>query len=316
MMVRSQLRDQSCSFSVWLALELALMPLSTQVRADPILDWTDPTLDCIRADNSAPTLGTRNLAILHTDMYDAVNSITRTHQPYLFQLDAPAGTSIEAAAVGAAYEVMLALYPSFEFWADDLYDTWFSTTPHADALTTEFHLRARIGLLALDSRSADGASTEVPYIPGKATGQWQRTPPFFRPPLTPHWRYVNTFCLTDLDPFAPGPPRATRLRPLAARTVPCAHPSKVRLQSSGRTTATRPCHRGTGTKSPRPSRRTGATPWKRMRASSPLLSLAQADAAIVCWEARYRYNLWRPKPRIVEAEFVTRIFQSGILRST
>ena len=25
-----------------------------------------------------------------------------------------------------------------------------------------------------------------------------------------------------------------------------------------------------------------------------LISLAQADAAIVCWETKYRFNFWRP----------------------
>lgn len=33
-----------------------------------------------------------------------------------------------------------------------------------------------------------------------------------------------------------------------------------------------------------------------------LLSLAQADAAIVCWEAKYRYNLWRPVTAIQRAD--------------
>ena len=32
-----------------------------------------------------------------------------------------------------------------------------------------------------------------------------------------------------------------------------------------------------------------------------LLSLAQADAAIVCWEAKYRYNFWRPVTAIQNA---------------
>lgn len=33
-----------------------------------------------------------------------------------------------------------------------------------------------------------------------------------------------------------------------------------------------------------------------------LLSLAQADAASVCWEAKYRYNLWRPVTAIQRAD--------------
>ena len=33
-----------------------------------------------------------------------------------------------------------------------------------------------------------------------------------------------------------------------------------------------------------------------------LLSMAQADAAIVCWEAKFRYNLWRPVTAIRRAD--------------
>ena len=33
-----------------------------------------------------------------------------------------------------------------------------------------------------------------------------------------------------------------------------------------------------------------------------LLSVAQADAAIVCWEAKYRYNFWRPVTAIRRAD--------------
>ena len=33
-----------------------------------------------------------------------------------------------------------------------------------------------------------------------------------------------------------------------------------------------------------------------------LLGIAQADGAIVCWEAKYRYNLWRPVTAIQRAD--------------
>ena len=41
-------------------------------------------LDAIRAETTGPTLSTRNLAILHIAIYDAVNAIDRGHQPCLF----------------------------------------------------------------------------------------------------------------------------------------------------------------------------------------------------------------------------------------
>src|SRR5436189_6179963 len=90
-----------------------LLLFAQAVQADVILDWNALMIEAIRSDNSGPTLSSRNLAILHTAIYDAVNSIDRTHQPYKFLLDAPPGTSAEAAAVGAASEIMTVLYQPF-----------------------------------------------------------------------------------------------------------------------------------------------------------------------------------------------------------
>src|SRR2546422_520881 len=58
----------------------------------------------------------------------------------------------------------------------------------------------------LASRASDGSQTDVPYVPSDAPGQWRRTPPFFRPPYTPQWRYVTLFCLAEVESFLPPPP--------------------------------------------------------------------------------------------------------------
>ncbi|HEV8543552.1 MAG TPA: hypothetical protein VGR78_14240, partial [Verrucomicrobiae bacterium] len=106
-----------------------LFALGVSLLADPsnvVLDWNEAMLDAIRADNSSPTLAPRNLAILHTAVYDAVNSVLRTHQPYKYLEPAFVETSAEAAAVGAAYEVMNDLYPSLSPLQDDLYQKWLT----------------------------------------------------------------------------------------------------------------------------------------------------------------------------------------------
>src|SRR5687767_14398786 len=198
-------QSKSLALVAAMFFSLILIPLA---HADVILEWNALMIDAIRADNSGPTLSSRNLAVLHTAIYDAVNSVLRTHQPYKFQIDAPAGASPEAAAVGAAYEVMKALYQPFRARTDDLYETWFAAAPPDVSTTHGLALGQQIGQLALQGRSADGSSTDVPYIPSDAPGQWRRTPPFFRPPLTPQWRYVTPFCLQEIDSFLPPPPPA------------------------------------------------------------------------------------------------------------
>jgi hypothetical protein len=54
-------------------------------HADVVTEWNNSTLDAIRAGHTAPPIASRSLAILHVSIYDAVNGIERTHEPYLVQ---------------------------------------------------------------------------------------------------------------------------------------------------------------------------------------------------------------------------------------
>ena len=54
-------------------------------NADVVTDWNNAALDAIRAGRTAPPIASRSLALLHVSIYDAVNGIARTHEPYLVQ---------------------------------------------------------------------------------------------------------------------------------------------------------------------------------------------------------------------------------------
>src|SRR5439155_9103679 len=54
----------------------------------------------------------RNLALVHVAMFDAVNAIDRSYQPYFAQVHASRGASQEAAAAQAAHETFNALCSS------------------------------------------------------------------------------------------------------------------------------------------------------------------------------------------------------------
>lgn len=290
-------------------LALALGPA---LRADVVLDWNAALLDAIRTDNSAPTLASRNLAILHTAIYDAVNSVVRTHQPYRFQLEAPPGTLPEAAAVGAAHAVFLGLYQPLQARAEALYGEFIRLAPSGPGLTNGLALGRELGRRVLDSRVADGANLDVPYIPSDAPGAWRRTPPFFRPPLTPQWRYVTPFALPALEPFLPPPPPPLHSPEYAASfnevkayggkgsTNRTAYQTQTAVfWSDFSYTATPPGHWSEIAATIGRDRTNSLADNARMLA---LVNLAQADAGIVCWEAKYRHNLWRPVTAIQRAD--------------
>jgi hypothetical protein len=204
-----QTRSGPCTrlgFTAVLAL-LAVGTLAQSSNPDPVLAWNALMLDAIRTDDTAPTLATRNLAILHLAIYDAVNSVVGTHQPYRTVRKPPSDASAEAAAIAAGNEVMLALYPSFSTRTEFLFDSYRATLAATAAVTNGLSFGESVAGEFLDWRAADGSATSVPYIPSDSPGQWRRTPPFFRPPIDPQWRYVEPFCLPVLEPFVPpGPP--------------------------------------------------------------------------------------------------------------
>jgi hypothetical protein len=241
-----------------------------------------------------------------------VNSVLRTHQPYKFQLDSPPGALAEAAAVGAAYEVMKTLYPPLRARADDLYIIWLADAPTDASITNGLALGQQIGQLTIQSRSADGSSTDVPYIVSHAPGQWSRTPPFFRPPLTPQWRSVTPFCLPEIESFLPPPPPAlesaeyaealNQVKAIGSKTstVRTAYQTETAVfWSDFSYTSMPPGHWHLIAETIARDRNNTLAESARLFA---LISVAQADGAIVCWEVKYRYNFWRPVTAIQRAD--------------
>src|SRR5947208_9942800 len=76
------------------------------LAADLVIEWNNAALAAIRADKTPPPMASRDLAILHTAIYDAVNAIDRTNQVYAVDVLAAPTTSREAAVVAAAHTVL------------------------------------------------------------------------------------------------------------------------------------------------------------------------------------------------------------------
>ena len=282
------------------------------LKANPVIDWNALMLEGIREDNSSPPLSTRNLAILHTAIFDAVNSISPTHQAYRIQLAAPREAVIDAAVNACAYFVVGSLYPTVRGRAEQQYQSFVDANAGAANLTMSLEFGSEIARLTLESRSGDGSSTDVAYFPSDAPGEWRRTPPYFRPPLAPNWRYVRPFCIEEVDAFVPGPPpdlgSAEYAEAFNEVHTLGGEASDLRTEeqsliavfwSDYNYTSMPPGHWHEIASTIATDRELSVTETARLFA---LISLAQADAAIVCWEAKYRYNLWRPVTAIQRAD--------------
>ena len=85
-----------------LAWALAVL-VPSGALANVITDWNAILLDAVRADLTAPPMASRNMAIVHTAMFDAVNAVEPSHHPYHCSEPAVAGASGKASAVAAAH---------------------------------------------------------------------------------------------------------------------------------------------------------------------------------------------------------------------
>ena len=110
-----------------LSASIALDP--AVVRADVVLDWNIIALKTTAAAPFNPPLETRNLAIVHAAMFDAVNSITREFHPYAVRLRAPDWASPDAAAVAAAHATLVQLYPEQQSMLDAAYNASLDLIP-------------------------------------------------------------------------------------------------------------------------------------------------------------------------------------------
>ena len=281
-----------------------LAPAVAQVTkpVSQVVQWNQTLLVIVRTPGIQPATihPTRSFAIMHAAIYDAVNAIDGTHQPYLVRLGASHFASQEAAAAAAAHEVLVKLYPSFQATLDAQLQQALAQLPSrgkADGISTGNTVADRI--LALRSNDGSNAQPSL-YVFGNAPGDYQSTPPNFpKQPQFPHWSRVTPFALESASQFRPGgPPRLTSDR------YSDAFDQVKSLGIAGSTTATADealigqfwngaIQNYWNEITQTASLAHGLTTAQNARLFA-LLNLSFADGVIAFYDAKYTYNFWRP----------------------
>lgn len=211
------------SFSLALAMSLGM-----SARADIITDWNTLILNAIRTNRTSPPAASRQMAILHTAMYDAVNGINPTrYQSYRVRGKLPAVLSEEAAAAAAAHRVMVSLYP--------INAATYDGALHATLSQIRNRLSSRLGAAwgrhvandILMWRADDGSDTSIGYTPGTRPGDWVPTPPAGAPPLLPQWPLVTPFGIPQGSLFRPPAPPALNTAQLQLLAPGDGHPQRA-----------------------------------------------------------------------------------------
>lgn len=244
-----------------------------------------------------------DLATVQLAVYDAVMAIVRTHKPYAATArTAGGGASQPAAVASATYNVLKALFPNRGVNYETQYANFIASLPAGDARDRGVAIGAEVAAQLVAMRASDGRWTPVPYAPGTLPGEFRGlaptvglTNPFIRP-----------FAIVSADQFrADGPPALS-----SSAYAEDVNEVKARggMVSAVRTPAETINARFHTEPPP-----TWLTRNYRIFAAAnqsiadnarviAMISTAQADVSIACFESKYHFFFWRPQSAIPLAD--------------
>jgi hypothetical protein len=291
-----------CMTAIMLAVLLAVSGKPAAASSpDPVLEWIGIMNETVIAGGTTPLVTTRVAAMVSASVFDAVNGIERRYRPQFVRPDAQHPASQRAAAIQAAYAILLHVYPAQSA----------SLTAHrraslaalnesAPAINNGVNWGQRVADAIWNLRLSDGnAPPPPPFLGANVAGVWRPTPPLNASGAAPQYATMTPWVLTRPSLFRlPAPP------PLDSAQYQ-ADLSEINtmgiLSGSGRSQDQTDLAEFWN----------GNTPlyWNRIAAQISAqrgLSLAEnarlfaalnvsmADAGIACWDGKYRYVFWRP----------------------
>jgi membrane-associated phospholipid phosphatase len=309
---------RGCGLYVMKTFKVLSWTLSTALilgglaRADVVTDWNAAALDAIRTGHTAPPIASRSLAILHISIYDAVNGIARTNEPYLVQSAVPASASRKAAASAAAHGALVNLFPAVASRFDALHTAILATIPNGPQKTAGIVWGEFVANQILAARANDGSNGIVLPPGGSGPGVWVPTPPAFLPYLLPQWGFVVPFGMNRSSQFRPpGPPSLGSERYAADYNEVKALGAAIgSTRTEEQTLIALFWADGVGTETPPGHWNSIAQIIAAAQSNTleqnarlfALLNIAMADAAICAWDAKYTFHFWRPVTAIAFAE--------------
>jgi len=199
-------------FKLLCVLMLSLVVGSTAARADAVLDWNSIAVNTAVANKQNPFAQARYAAIVQLAVFEAVNSITHKYQPYLGTITAPPDASPDAAAIEAAYQVLIAYFPASQ---PTLYADWtnsMQSIPDGSAKTNGIATGDAAAAAMIALRANDGSSPPQFYTPDPPVpGAWQATPSCpvvngVAVGIAFQWQYVTPFGISSASDFLLDPP--------------------------------------------------------------------------------------------------------------
>lgn len=286
---------------------VAALPLAVvnAAGADVVMEWNQVALDAVKATGTAPPPTARGLAMMHTAVFDAVNSISGGHRGYKFFEVVPSTTSKEAAAAQAARDVLASLFPSQIGAFDARLAMDLAAIADGPDKAAGIALGSTVAGKVIASRTGDGSSPAGGHVQGNQPGDWQPTPPAFNPnPAFQQYATTGCWAMSSPSQFRQGPPPALssteyrdaynevkEIGSLNSLTRTPEQTDIARLWAAGGGTVTPP---GQWNKI---AQVLGASQGNTLEENArmfALLNIATADAAVCSWDMKVHYDFWRP----------------------
>jgi hypothetical protein len=279
----------------------AATPAATATADDPtvISDWNEIAVTTLAGD---PTKGVDSflyMAFVQAAVYDAVVGVKGRYEPYSFHARARRGTSAQAAAVAAAYKVLVTYVPSAQAALDERYAASLAQIPDGKAKTRGIAFGTRAAEHLIRLRADDGRNAPIEFTRPPAPGVWRPTPPGFLPMSAPWLGFVTPLLVRSATQFAPpAPPALTSAR--YTRDF-----NEVKALGSATSTERTPAQTDTARffsgnalvqynaalRDQVRVRHLDIVEAARMFAA---VDMSVADAVISVWHAKYVYGFWRP----------------------
>lgn len=241
------------------------------------------------------------LAYVHLAVFDAVNAIDHRYQPYLFTTNPPPGTNKDAAAVAAAYSVLVSYFPSQQPVLEPLYnDSIAAISDTAANISAGVAVGQKSAQKLIGARAHDGLLANVSYTPPVGPGFWKPTPPAYGPPLTPWVGQMTPFTMTSAAQFFPdeGPDALdsqqwiddyNQVMTLGAMNSTVRTPEQTEIALFWT--------EHTGQQYARAFRNLAVQQGLNTSDTARLMAMlwaGYADAGIGCWNAKFTFSFWRP----------------------
>ncbi|HXC88466.1 MAG TPA: vanadium-dependent haloperoxidase [Candidatus Cybelea sp.] len=291
---------------------MAVSPRPAAAAApDPVLEWIGVMNNTVLAAGTAPNVTGRVVALVSASVFDAVNGIEPRFRPLHVRPDAPHNASQRAAAIQAAYVILMNLYGTQQGAAltsqHDASLAALASTETPKSIAAGVAWGQTVADAIWTWRLTDGfAPTPAPFfgvqsIAGtpNSVGFWRPTPPANASGATPQLATTTPFVLTRPSQFRVPPPLALNSPDYIADL------NEVREMGSLTSTS-------------RSSEQTEVAlfwalntslAWDRIAVQLSVarglsltenarlfevLNVSMVDAIIACWDSKYRYLSWRP----------------------